>query len=162
MIAVGLRRLNWMLSERGIPGEAAKGGSWSDTQHYAPHAPLFLTLSQGCTVIQRIDWQSISICGVLGSRYVPTCTCTSWFLRDLLLSVVTPGVLVKNLKKYATKNTLHWKKSGVGWGQGYDGYTLHTCSGGLLMWVCGSGHLVRVVSGRNTYMYITLEVAYQA
>ena len=25
MIAVGLRRLNWMLSERGIPGEAVKG-----------------------------------------------------------------------------------------------------------------------------------------
>ena len=44
------------------------------------------------------------------SAWLKVCTYMHMYFlvsKGFTLSVVTPGVLVKNLKKYATKNTLH-------------------------------------------------------
>ena len=115
MIAVGLRRLNWMLSERGIPGEAAKGGSWSETGRHTAlcsACPPSLSHSLASTGLYCHSEDRLTVHIYMWSAWLKVCTYMHMYFlvsKGFTLSVVTPGVLVKNLKKYATKNTLHWK-----------------------------------------------------
>ena len=106
MIAAGLRMLNWMLSERGIPGKAARVAHdqrQTDTQHYAPPPPPPPPLSHSLasTGLYCHSEDRLTVHIYMWSAWLKVCTYMHMYLvsKGFTLSVVTPGVLVKNLKK---------------------------------------------------------------
>ena len=102
MIAVGLRRLNWMLSECGIPGEAAKGGSEIDRHTALCSAAPSLSHALAFTGLYRQE-DRLTVHIYMWSAWLKVCTYMHMYFlvsKGFTLSVVTPGVLVKNLKIY--------------------------------------------------------------
>ena len=107
-----------MLSERGIPGEAAKGGSETDRHTALCSAPPSLFHSLASTGLYCHSEDRLTVHIYMWSAWLKVCTYMHMYFlvsKGFTLSVVTPGVLVKNKKNMPQRIPFTEKiRSGLG------------------------------------------------